>query len=297
MNPPPMDLAAVAVLVEAAHAGSLAAAARRLGISPLAATRRLAALEADVGARLMHRTTRALALTPEGEGLLPFAQAMLENEAAARASVRPAAAGASGLLRLTASAAFGRKVVAPVVADFLKANPQVSVDLLLTDALVDMVGLSIDLAIRIAPLKDSSLVARRLAANPRNLYATPAYLEAHGTPGKVADLARHQCLGFSGTTHWSFAGGARIKVEARFSANSIEGLREICLAGLGIAILSDWDVREEVDLGRLVPIRLADGDLEELAIWAVRPSSRFVPPKVRLFTAALAGALRRAPPD
>ncbi|UEM07684.1 LysR family transcriptional regulator (plasmid) [Skermanella rosea] len=293
-----MDLAAVAVLVEAANAGSLAAAARRLGISPLMATRRLAALEAEVGARLMHRTTRALALTPEGEGLLPFAQAMLENEAAARASVRPAAAGASGLLRLTASAAFGRKVVAPVIAGFLKANPQVSVDLLLTDALVDMVAQGVDLAIRIAPLKDSSLIARRLANNPRHLYATPSYLEEHGTPGAVADLVRHQCLGFSGATHWPLAGGARgnrVRVQARFSANSIEGLREICLAGLGIAILSDWDVREEVARGQIVPLRLTDGEPEPLAIWAVHPSSRFVPPKVRLFTAALAEALRRAP--
>jgi Transcriptional regulator len=290
-----MDVACLSVLVEAASAGSLASAARRLGISPLMATRRLAALEADVGARLMQRTTRSLALTPEGEALLPFAQAILENEAAARASVRPSTAGASGLLRLTASAAFGRKVVTPVVADFLKANPQVSVDLLLTDTQVDIVGQGIDLAIRIAPLKDSTLIARRLAPNPRTLYATPSYLEEHGTPHTVADLARHQCLTLTGTTHWSFTGNTRsnrIRVQARFSANSIEGLREICRAGLGIAILSDWDVREEVARGDLVPITLADGELEPLEIWAVHPSSRFVPPKVRLFTEALAKALR-----
>ncbi|CAO3438155.1 LysR substrate-binding domain-containing protein [Azospirillum doebereinerae] len=291
-----MDLPALAVLVEAANAGSLAAAARRLGISPLMATRRLAALEADVGARLVQRTTRALSLTPEGEALLPFAQAMLETETEARASVRPAATGASGLLRLTASAAFGRKMVAPVVAEFLRANPQVSVDLLLNDGLVDIVAQGIDLAIRIAPLKDSGLIARRLALNPRSLYATPGYLEEHGRPGVIADLARHQCLAFSGALHWSFVGEARsvrTRVQARFSANSIEGLREICLAGLGVAILSDWDVRAEVAEGRLVPLALADGEPEPLAIWALHPSSRFVPPKVRLFVAALETALRR----
>lgn len=290
-----MDIASLTVLVEAANAGSLAAAARRLGLSPLTATRRLAALEAEIGARLMQRSTRSLALTPEGEAFLPYAQAILENEAAALASVRPSAAGASGLLRLTASAAFGRKVVAPVIADFMKANPQVCVDLLLTDALVDIVAQGIDLAIRIAPLKDSTLIARRLSTNPRALYATPAYLDEHGTPGVVADLIRHQCLAFSGTTHWSFAGGGhtnRVRVRARFSANSIEGLREMCLAGLGIAILSDWDVHEAVDDGQLVRFTLADGEPEPLAIWAVYPSSRFVPPKVRLFMAALETALR-----
>ncbi|MBP2293778.1 LysR family transcriptional regulator [Azospirillum rugosum] len=290
-----MDHASLAVLIEAAHAGSLAAAARRLGISPLMATRRLAALEADVGARLMQRTTRSLALTPEGEAFLPYAQAMLENEAAARASVRPSSAGASGLLRLTASAAFGRKVVAPLVGEFLRANPQVSVDLLITDTQVDIVGQGIDLAIRIAPLKDSGLIARRVAPNPRALYATPSYLEEHGTPGAVADLGGHQCLTLTGTTHWSFQAGGRsqrVRVQGRFSANSIEGLREICLSGAGIAILSGWDVRDEVAAGRLVPIELSDGELEPLAIWAVHPSSRFVPPKVRLFVDALERALR-----
>ncbi|MFL7904750.1 LysR family transcriptional regulator [Azospirillum argentinense] len=290
-----MDLAGLAVLVEAAQAGSLAGAARRLGISPLMATRRLAALEEAMGARLMQRTTRSLALTPEGEAMLPFAQAMLENEAAARASVRPSSAGASGLLRLTASAAFGRKVVVPVVADFLTDNPQVSVDLLLTDMVVDIVGQGIDLAIRIARLKDSALIARRLADNPRGLYATPGYLAARGTPATVADLAEHECLCLSGTTHWSFVGDGRerrIRVRGRFTANSIEGLRDICLAGLGIAILSEWDVREEVARGALVALRLFDGELEPLAVWGVHPSARFVPPKVRLFMDALAKALR-----
>ena len=290
-----MDLAGLAVLVEAAQAGSLAGAARRLGISPLMATRRLAALEEAMGARLMQRTTRSLALTPEGEAMLPFAQAMLENEAAARASVRPSNAGASGLLRLTASAAFGRKVVVPVVADFLKDNPQVTVDLLLTDTVVDIVGQGIDLAIRIAHLKDSALIARRLADNPRALHATPGYLAARGTPAAVADLAEHECLCLSGTTHWSFTGdgrGRRIRVRGRFTANSIEGLRDICLAGLGIAVLSEWDVREEVARGALVPLRLSDGALEPLAVWGVHPSARFVPPKVRLFMDALAKTLR-----
>lgn len=290
-----MDLPSLAVLVEAAQAGSLAAAARRLGISPLMATRRLAALEENVGARLVHRTTRSLSLTPEGESFLPFARAMLENEAAARDSVRPATQGASGLLRVTASVPFGRKVVTPVVAEFLRDNPQASVDLLLTDGLVDIVAEGIDLAIRIAPLKDSGLIARRLAVNPRALYAAPAYLAEYGRPETVADLAHHRCLATNGSPHWTMTGPggvARIRPQGNFTTNSFEALRDIALAGGGIVILSTWNAREDVAAGRMVRLTLADGEPEPLAIWAVHPSAHLVPPKVRLFVAALERAVR-----
>ncbi len=289
-----MDLADVGVFVEAARAGSLAGAARRLGVTPMAASRRMAALEQEVGARLVHRTTRALSLTPEGEAFLPHAQAMLEGEAAARAAIRPSDAGASGLLRVTASAAFGRKVVAPAAAAFMHANPEVSIDLLLTDSVVDIVAAGLDLAIRIAPLRDNSLVARRLAGNPRALYAAPAYLERRGAPARLADLAEHECLAMSGTTHWSFEAGGRAaqqKVAGRFTASGIEGLHQACLGGLGITPLSAWDVRDEVAAGRLVELPLADAALPGWSIWAVYPTARLAPPKVRLFVAALAERL------
>jgi DNA-binding transcriptional LysR family regulator len=290
-----MDLADVGVFVEAARAGSLAGAARRLGITPMAASRRMAALEQEVGARLVHRTTRALSLTVEGEAFLPHAQAMLEGEAAARAAIRPSDAGASGLLRVTASAAFGRKVVAPAAATFMHANPEVSVDLLLTDSIVDIVAGGIDLAIRIAPLRDNSLVARRLADNPRALYAAPGYLERRGVPARLADLAEHECLTMSGATHWAFvaSGGKPVqqKVAGRFTASGIEGLHQACLGGLGITLLSAWDVREEVAAGRLVELPLADASLPSWSIWAVYPTARQAPAKVRLFVTALAQRL------
>jgi len=284
-----MDLADIAVLVEAVQAGSLAAAARRLEIAPMIASRRLAALEDELGVRLIHRTTRALALTAEGEAFMPFAQAMLEDEANGRASVRPSDIGASGLLRLTASAPFGRKFVAPMIPGFMRANPDVRVDLLLTDSVVDIVAQGIDLAIRIAPLRDSTLVARRLADNPRALYAAPEYLAARGTPKRLADLRGHECLAVTGTTHWSFQGEGRVarqRIAGRFTASSVEALHEACLGGLGVAILSAWDVKHEVAVGRLIALPLSDAEPEPLGIWVVYPTARLVPPKVRLFVAA-----------
>ena len=257
-----INLTNVAVLLEAVQAGSLAAAARRLRITPMLASRRLAELEEEVGARLMHRTTRSLALTVEGEAFLPHAQALLEEEALARAAVRPVSAGLIGMLRLTASVPFGRKVVAPLVAAFLQEHPGLQVDLLLSDGIVDIVAQGLDLAIRIALLRENALVARRLADNPRGLYAAPAYLAEHGVPATPADLARHRCLALTGTSHWLFLAGdrpLRQRVTGPFTSSSVEALHEACLGGLGITMLSAWDVREEVAIGHLLPIRMAAG--------------------------------------
>ncbi|WP_029005693.1 LysR family transcriptional regulator [Azorhizobium doebereinerae] len=290
-----MDFLALAVLVETASAGSLAAAARRLRIAPMAASRALAGLEQELGVRLVHRTTRALALTDDGQVFLPHAQALLEEKDAALASVRPSSHGASGLLRLSCSAAFGRKIANPVLLDFMAANPQVRVDLMVVDTVIDMVAEGIDLAIRIATLPDSTLVARRLADNPCLLVASPAYLERHGRPRTLADLGRHQCLTTPTRSHWIFeteGRKARVKADGRYTASSIEAIHQACIGGLGIADLSAWNVREEIARGLLEPITLADAEPEPLAIWAVYPTRRLVPPKVRLFIEALSTALK-----
>lgn len=289
-----MNFLALSILTEVAAGSSLSGAARTLRISPMAATRQLSALEQDVGVRLVHRTTRAIALTAEGQAFLPHAQALLDERSAAYASVRPVTEGAFGLLRLTASVAFSRKVMVPMIADFMSANPAVKVDLTMTDDLVDLVNEGLDLAIRIANLTDSSLVARRLAGNPRLLLASPDYLERHGTPRTLADLEAHDCLPISRMARWAFRASGQpmlTKIGGRFSANSIEGLLQACVAGLGIANLSAWFVRDEIAAGRLKVIELADAVPEPLDVWAVYPSSRMVPVKVRLFIDALAARL------
>jgi len=256
----------------------------------MAASRRLAALEVEVGARLVNRTTRVLSLTPEGEAFLPHAQAMLDVETEARASVRPSDTGASGMLRITASVPFGLRVLAPFVPTFLRSNPEVQVDLLMADGIIDIVGQGIDLAIRIAHLRDSGLIARKLAANPRGLYASPAYLAHRGVPQCLADMAEHDCLTVSGSNHWTFltASGKAIrqKVHGRFSASSPEALREVCLGGAGIALLSGWSADDDVTEGRLSEVVLADATPEPFDVWAVHPSARLVPVKTRLFISA-----------
>lgn len=292
-----MEISSLAVFVQAASAGSLSGAARRLKLTPMAATRRLATLEANLGVRLIQRTTRSVSLTAEGESFLPYAMAMVEAEEAGRAALSPSRHGATGLLRVTAPAAFGRKVVTPLIPPLLLEHPGLRIDLQLTDSVVDIVHSGIDVAIRIAPLRDSSMIARRLAMNPRVLCAAPAYLARCGAPRVVADLAEHECLALSGVTHWPFAIAGKerlVRVAGRFTASTIEGVRVACIGGAGLALLSEWDVQGDLQSGALVIVRLDDASPQELAISAVYPTSRQVLPKLRVFVDRLQAALRPA---
>lgn len=285
-----METDDVAVFVHAAASGGLSAAARRLGLTPAAASRRLMSLEARLKVRLMHRTTRSASLTAEGEAFLPYARAMLEAADEGRASLSPVASGASGLLRVTAPANFGRRLVAPLVPSLLARHPGLRIDLVLTDAVLDLAGGGFDLAVRVARLRDSGLVGQRLATNPIILCAAAAYLERAGTPRTLADLARHEGLALGGDVVWTFgvAGGERqVRVASRFSANSIDAVREACLGGAGLALLSEADVRAEVTRGELVAISLDDARPADLDVWAVYPTARQLPRKVRVFIEAL----------
>jgi len=289
-----MDLAEIEIFVEAVRVGSLAGAARRLGLSAMAASRSLSNLEAELGARLIHRTTRSLSPTTDGEIFLPHAVALLEGRASALADLRPDGKGLTGHLRITASTAFGRKVVVPMLPSFMRDHPALQVDLLTTDDQVDIVRQGVDVAIRIAPLRDNGLAARRLADNPRALFASPAYLETFGRPRTLADLAGHECLVISGASHWAFIRDGRPvrqRVTGRFSASSVEAVYEACRGGLGIANLSRWYVDPALGASTFERIVLEDAEPEPLAIWAVYPSSQMIPPKVRMFVAALEKAL------
>jgi len=292
-----MDTDCIEVFVATSQAGSLSAAARRLGITPMLATRRLAALEEDLGVRLMNRTTRSVALTAEGEAFLPFALAVLENAAAGRATVGGSRQDASGLLRVTTSAAFGRQVLAPMLPALLRENPDLRIDIDMTDTVVDIVASGVDVAIRISRLRDNSLVAKRLAPNPRLLCASPSYLAAHATPRKLVDLAGQDCITLSGLPHWIFNVGGkekRVRVPSRLSCTSIEGALEASAAGGGICLVSNWNAREAIRTGRLIEVKLEDATPEELSIWAVYPTARLVLPKLRTFLDALESRLKSA---
>jgi DNA-binding transcriptional LysR family regulator len=288
-----MDTDAVAVMVDAALAGSLAGAARRLHISPMVATRRLAALEQDLGVRLFHRTTRSMSLTPEGEAFLPYALALVEGELAARANLRAAKEGVSGTLRVSTSTAFGRKLIAPVVPRLLQTHPSLRIEMALTDEVVDITGTGMDLAIRFSEPRENSLVARPIGISPRVLVAAPSYIEEFGRPRIAADLKGHACLSLSGLTHWPFRIDGRerqVLIDVRLTATA-DALHDACLHGAGITLLSHWNVRENLQDGTLVRLDLDDASAGDHTIWVVYPTAKLVLPKVRMFIAELEGLL------
>ncbi len=290
-----IDLGDLTVLLEAVRQGSISAAGRQLGLTPVAASRRLAALEAELGVRLLHRTTRSLSLTTEGEAFLPHAEAIIEHANDGRAAATADEANVSGILRITASIPFGRKVVTPMLASFLRTHPRLRVELRLGDTFVDIVAEGIDVALRIGELQKNDLVARRLSDSPRGLYAAPGYLARHGTPSTLAELRQHNCLTFPGTTHWTFDSygrSVRQPVRGRFAADSMEALHQASLEGLGIVQIAEWNVCDDVSAGRLVPVLLEGTTVPDPGIWAVIPTRRFLPGKVRLFLDAFAAHLK-----
>lgn len=289
-----MQISDVEVFSAIAAANSLSGAARRLGLSAMTVSRRLASLEHELGVRLVQRTTRSVSLTPEGEVLLPYAKTMLEADEAARATLKANAGTASGLLRVTAPTVFGQAVIMPLIPSLLADNPALQIDLTLSDSIVDIVGLGIDVAIRIATLRDSALVARSLAPNPRVICASPGYLARQGTPTHLEHLKNHHCIGLHGMPYWPFVHqGAEvaIRAEASFSANSVESVRTASKLGLGLAMLTYWDIRNELADGSLVRVELEDGLPEQLSIAAVLPTRQHVPNRVRVFLERLEGVL------
>ena len=181
----------------------------------------------------------------------------------------------------------------PLLPSLLAANPQLRVELHLAERFIDVVSEGMDVAIRIADLKESNLIARRIGTVRRLVCASPDYLERRGRPRTVADLSAHECLTLTGATHWAFAappGVERIRVVGRFSCSAIEGVHAACLQGLGLAMLSRWTVSDDVEAGPKVVLPL-DAPPHAPPISAVYPSARLVTPKLRLFLAALTTAL------
>ena len=289
-----MQISDVEVFSAIAESGSLSAAARRLGLSPMTVSRRLATLEGELGVRLFHRTTRSVSLTAEGETFLPFATTLLEASEGARVSLKSNAGTASGVLKVTAPSVFGQSVIMPLIPDLLAEHPALRDDLTLSDSIVDIVGLGIDVAIRIATLRDSALIARPLAPNPRVLCASPAYLKHHGIPATMDALSGHRRIALHGMPYWPFmrdGDAVAIRAEGVFSANSVEAVRAASRQGLGVAMLTYWDVRDDLDAGTLRLIELQDVSPEQLYITAILPTRQHVPHRVGVFLERLESVL------
>ncbi|MBA2676706.1 LysR family transcriptional regulator [Ramlibacter sp.] len=285
---------ALQVFRHVADLNSFAGAGRRLGLSPAAVSKNVAELEAHVGARLIHRTTRRMSLTAEGATYLEHVVRALDALSEADQSLCPVKKGPSGTLRVSAPMTVTLTRLSAAIPRFLSRHPALTLDLHLDDRRVDLIRDGFDLAIRGRDsLEDSSMVARRLTAMPHVLCAAPAYFEAHGVPRVPADLQSHTCVRFSLSAHadtWEFSKDGRterVAVHARYSVTSSLAVRDALREGFGLSLMPRPYVEDDLRQGRL-QVALQDWRTVETTLYAVYPSRQHLAPKIRVFLDFLA---------
>lgn len=277
------------VFVRVTQLGSFSAAARVAKLTPSAISKIVSRLESRLDAQLVDRSTRTLRLTPEGEAYYRSCQDVLAAIERAESEVGSGQATPSGPLAVNSSIPIAHHHIVPLIPEFLERYPAIRLDLTLSDAVVSLLDLRIDVAIRIGPLQDSTLRARRIAGFRRRVVAAPAYLARHGRPATPDDLATHNCLGFNikaSLNTWPFEDGSGpfpVAVGGNLRTDNGETLRALCLAGLGIARLGSFMVEGDVTQGRLVPLLDDFQPKEEIGIYAVFGSQRFMTARLRCF--------------
>jgi len=291
------DMNELRTFVSVVAARSLSAAARDMDLALSVVSKRLAALERRTGIRLIARSTRRFAPTEEGMALYERAQRILAEVDQAEAALTSGQVEPQGLLRVSAPVAFGRLHVGPVCGDLVRAHPMLSIDLVLTDRLVDLIEEGIDVVVRIGPPKDSQLVMRKLIDDYRVVVGAPEYLQRRGTPATPADLEGHDCVHYRGVgTHWRLvrlAGEAvEVRADSRLRSNSGEAALDWALAGCGLVMNSWVDVKDHLYSRRLVHV-LQKWRSEPAPVCALFPSSRQLSPRVRVFIDAMVDSLVR----
>ena len=285
--------------VEVVESGGLNRAAARLGISKSILSRRITRLEADLGTRLLTRSTRGVSPTDAGVEFKARCERILADVEEARDAVAQQGQSVRGRLRLSAPMALGARHLAPVLTDLARLHPALEQDVSYTDRVVDLIGERFDAAVRIGSLRDSSLVARRIAPVHAVVVASPDYLSRHGRPATPQDLTAHECLIYTGTRvpEWHFQSGKRrtaIRPQGRLRSDSGEAILQWAIAGLGIADAPSFMVSDAIESGALVPL-LLDYPRPEYGIHVVRPPGSHVPGKVRVLIDMLAKRFGGAP--
>lgn len=293
-----MNIEHLKLFVRLAVTNNISLAGRELGLSPAVASAHINRLEARLGVRLVHRTTRKVSLTEEGITFLPHAEEVLSSVEAAEAAVRSGKRSPQGTLRVSAPSSFGRMHLMPLLSNFLTLYPDLSMELRLTDTIVDLVEGGFDLAIRNGDLRSSTLIAKKLAPDTRIVCCSPDYLARFGEPATPEELRNHQCVNLPGLETWIFSGAGgttSVKTRGRLRIDHGEAVRDGCVNGLGITMASTWSVYKHLQRGELVHILKSFPLVSETAIWAVYPSSRLLAPKVRVFIDFLANCFGNPP--
>ena len=287
------------IFARVVSAGSMSAAARDMSLSPAVVSKRLRRLEDRLGTRLLQRTTRQIAVTEAGKGFYERVVAILASVEEAESFVTRRSAMASGILKISAPTSFGRMHIAPHLAAFMAAHPELTLHLELSDDFVDLVGDGFDVALRIAELNDSSLVARKLAPIHRVLCATPDYIARNGMPDTIDYLKGHTLLSTQAQDIWKLedAVGAitALRPTSSIITNSNEVIRQAVLSGIGIGLRSTWDVGPELSDGRLEIVLPRYRASRGVGLFSVYPTRRFLPAKVRVFIDYMASLYGPAP--
>jgi DNA-binding transcriptional LysR family regulator len=290
-------LQAMATFVRVVEAGSISGAARQLGVGQPAVSKTVAQLEERLQVRLLLRSTRGLTPTEAGLRFHERARIALQEVEEAELEARVAGAGLSGRLRVSAATTFTRLHVIPHLPGFLARHPDLEVDVILDDRVIDLVSEGIDLSLRMGALADSTAVARRLATGRRSVMATPAYLARAGLPQVPADIVSHEAVIYSQAANsWTFRRGsteASVAVRGRVRVSAAEGLRAAVLADMGLTISSDWMFAPELASGAVVRL-LEPWALPPIDLWAVFPTGRLASAKARQFAGFVEAVLAQA---
>ncbi|WP_144213052.1 LysR family transcriptional regulator [Shewanella donghaensis] len=281
-----MNIEHLKLFVRLSNTFNISVAGQELGLSPAVASSHINKLEDALGVRLVHRTTRKVSLTEEGVAFLPHAEEVLASVEAARSSVGAGSVMPTGTLRVSVPASFGRLHLIPALETFMAAYPSLTVDCRFSDSIIDLVEGGFDIAIRNAELKDSTLVARKLAPDHRIVCASPQYLAKFGKPTSPEDILNHQFICLSGFDSWHFKtekGEVTIKPKGNFKGDNGEAVRDACAHGLGLTVTSTWCSYEQLKNGELIEVLEDYPLISDSAIWAVYPTSRLLAPKVRAF--------------
>lgn len=279
------SIADLEIFARVVTAGSMSAAGRELDFSPAVVSKRISHLETRLGTRLFHRTTRQLQLTEAGRGFYERVVQILATVQEAEEFVSSGHERAGGSLKITAPTAFSRLHIAPYLGRFLRQYPELHLEIIATDHMMDIVREGIDVAVRISELDDSSMVARKLAPCRRLFCATPEYLKEHGVPRTLADLSSHKVLVENNVT-WRLQGPEGVlslKLPGTIKTNSSEIVHQALITGWGVGFRSTWQVREELLSKKIVQILPQYCEAPGIAIYAVYPDKQFIPTRLRVF--------------